>query len=101
MVSEVGLNGPPPPAIDILANAVGLQAGDGLGLGVVPVTAAWVAVVARPMKNAPVIARSDLNPITRPVRFAERVVVFFCFDVVILVLLSGFWFIACVTGFRA
>jgi len=37
MLSEVGLKEPPPPAIDILAVAVGLQAGvglgDGLGLG--------------------------------------------------------------------
>lgn len=33
IVSEVGLNEPPPPAIVILALAIGLQPGDGLGLG--------------------------------------------------------------------
>ncbi len=33
MVSEVGLNEPPPPAIVMLALAMGLQPGDGLGLG--------------------------------------------------------------------
>jgi len=32
MVSEVGLNEPPPPAIVMLALAMGLQPGDGLGL---------------------------------------------------------------------
>ena len=40
MLSEVGLKEPPPPAIDILAELVGLQAGvglgDGLGEGLVP-----------------------------------------------------------------
>ena len=38
MVSEVGLNGPPPPAIVMLAFAIGLQLGpgDGLGDGLMP-----------------------------------------------------------------
>jgi hypothetical protein len=33
IVNEVGLNEPPPPAIDILAIPMGLQLGWGLGLG--------------------------------------------------------------------
>jgi hypothetical protein len=33
MVSEFGLNEPPPPAIDMLALPVGMQLGWGLGLG--------------------------------------------------------------------
>jgi hypothetical protein len=33
MLSEVGLNGPPPPLIVMLAVPIGLQAGVGLGLG--------------------------------------------------------------------
>jgi hypothetical protein len=33
MFSEVGLKEPPPPAIDILAELIGLQAGVGLGDG--------------------------------------------------------------------
>jgi hypothetical protein len=36
IVSEDGLNEPPPPAIDMLALAIGLQFGDGLGDGLVP-----------------------------------------------------------------
>jgi hypothetical protein len=36
MVSELGLNEPPPPAIDILAVATKVQLGCGLGEGLVP-----------------------------------------------------------------
>jgi hypothetical protein len=36
IVSELGLNRPPPPAIDMLAVPVGMQLGCGLGLGDVP-----------------------------------------------------------------
>ena len=36
IVSELGLKGPPPPEIDMLALAIGLQLGPGDGLGLMP-----------------------------------------------------------------
>jgi hypothetical protein len=72
MVNEDGLNAPPPPEIDMLALAMGLQLGPGLGDGLMPGEGlgdglipglgdglglcASVAVAPAPKKSTPMMA---------------------------------------------
>jgi hypothetical protein len=91
MFSEVGLNGPPPPAMVMLVLAIGLQPGDGLGLtdglglGVTPVTAPCVACVLMLSRIAPAVTITHFIKGSVPTRCAARVDIFLFLDGVMFV----------------